>query len=333
MKTIAFFNNKGGVGKTTLIYHIAWMLHELGIRVVVADLDPQSNLTATFLDESVVEGLWDPNRGPRHTVFGAIAPLIEGTGDITNVPLQSIAEYLHLIPGDLQLSSLEQEFSAQWPNCMDGQVRAFRVESALTRLISEAVQHANAQFCLVDVGPNLGAINRAALIACDQVVVPLGPDLFSLQGLRNLGPALHSWRTGWADRKSRNPDPENIQLADGSMTPIGYVVLQHGQRSGRPVAAYDRWMRRIPAEYRRSLTSADEIAPASVEDDPNCLGLLRHYHSLIPLAQEARKPIFLLRSADGALGAHQNAVASAFRDFRKLTRSIVNASASNLPPA
>ena len=51
-----------------------------------------------------------------------------------------------------------------------------------------------ADLILVDLGPNLGALNRAGLIASDFVVIPLSPDLYSLQGLRNLGPTLRRWR-------------------------------------------------------------------------------------------------------------------------------------------
>ncbi len=47
---IAFFNNKGGVGKTTIVYHLAWMFADQNLKVIAADLDPQSNLTAAFLD-------------------------------------------------------------------------------------------------------------------------------------------------------------------------------------------------------------------------------------------------------------------------------------------
>ncbi len=54
---IAFFNNKGRVGKTSLVYHLAWMYDDLGLRVVVADLDPQANLTAAFLHEERLEAL------------------------------------------------------------------------------------------------------------------------------------------------------------------------------------------------------------------------------------------------------------------------------------
>ncbi len=55
---LTFFNNKGGVGKTSLVYHVSWMLADMGYRVLACDLDPQANLTAAFLDEDQLEDLW-----------------------------------------------------------------------------------------------------------------------------------------------------------------------------------------------------------------------------------------------------------------------------------
>jgi chromosome partitioning protein len=55
VKKIVFFNNKGGVGKTTMVYHTAYMLSELGKKVLVADLDPQANLTSLFLTQERLE--------------------------------------------------------------------------------------------------------------------------------------------------------------------------------------------------------------------------------------------------------------------------------------
>ena len=58
MKTITFFSNTGGVGTTSLVYHLAWMYSELGVNVVAADLDPQANLTSRFLSDDRLETLW-----------------------------------------------------------------------------------------------------------------------------------------------------------------------------------------------------------------------------------------------------------------------------------
>ena len=172
----------------------------------------------------------------------------------------------------------------------------------------------------MDLGPNLGAINRAALISANYVVVPLSPDLFSLQGLRNLGPTLRRWREEWNERIGKNP--VDLKLPSGSMKPVGYIVMQHSVRLDRPVKAYDRWIERIPDVYRNAVLGQPGESNISVEDDLHCLALLKHYRSLMPLAQEAHKPMFHLKPADGAIGAHVMAVRGAKQDFDNLAKEI-----------
>ena len=65
MITIAFFNNKGGVGNTSLVYHLAWMYADLGISTVAVDIDPQANLSTMFLEEERLEELWPDGEHPQ----------------------------------------------------------------------------------------------------------------------------------------------------------------------------------------------------------------------------------------------------------------------------
>jgi chromosome partitioning protein len=318
--TIAFFNNKGGVGKTSLVYHLAWMYQDRGKRVVAVDLDPQANLTAAFLDEDRLVELWEDADSP-NTVFRCIQPLIRGIGDIADPRLELVDEELALLVGDLELSGFEDDLSSEWPGCLDRKERSFRIISAFWRLIQSAIAQQQADIVLMDLGPNLGAINRAALIAADYVVVPLSPDLFSLQGLNNLGPTLRRWRSEWQERVIKNPTA-NLRLPAGQIQPVGYLVLRHSVRLDRPVKAYQRWMARIPEVYQTVLLDQLSDQPISITDDPNCLALLKHYQSLMPLSQEARKPMFQLKPADGALGAHVGAVQSAYKDFLQLAKGI-----------
>ncbi len=102
------------------------------------------------------------------------------------------------------------------------------------------------------------------------------------------------------------------------MRPIGYIVLQHSVPLDRPVKAYDRWIARIPGPYRESVLREASHERVSVAEDPHNLALLKHYRSLMPLAREARKPMFQLKPGDGAIGAHLGAVADADRDFQRL---------------
>ena len=322
MKSIAVFNNKGGVGKTSLVYHLAWMYARLDYKVVVADLDPQANLTSMFLDDGELERLWADDHG-NGTIYAALRPLLDGTGDVQQPRVIEPAVGIGLVPGDMLLSGAEDELASNWPDCLDQKPRAFRVLSALWRALRMAAEQMLADLILVDVGPNLGALNRAALVTADHVVVPLAPDLYSIQGLRNLGPTLRQWRKQWAERRERNPVAD-LDLPPGGMQPLGYVVLQHAVRLNRPVKAYERWMARIPGAYRDFVIDSPANNVPSTDTDPHCLATLKHFRSLMPLAQEARKPMFSLKPADGAIGGHANAVQGCYRDFRALARAVAD---------
>lgn len=323
--TLTFFNNKGGVGKTTLVYHLSWMFSELGVKTLVVDCDPQANLTAAFLDEPELIKLWDSvdTKEPR-TLYEAVRPLTK-VGDFAPPVLEKINPYLYLLPGDLGLSAFEDQLSEQWTKALGDETkeRAMLVLSAFWRIAQQKARDVGAALIIFDVGPNLGAINRSVLIGTDHVVVPLAADLFSLQGLRNLGPTLTKWRAGWEDRVHRIGDAVG-DLPTGRAVPVGYIALQHQERLSRPIQAYVSWLERIPREYREYLLEESNFdSPPPIRNDDQCLALLRHYKSLIPLAQEARKPVFKLKSADGAIGSHATAVARAYDDFRSLAEKIL----------
>ncbi len=99
---LTFFNNKGGVGKTSLIYHLAWTFASSGKRVVAVDLDPQSNLTSAFLDEERIEQIWN-EQTTGSTIYHCVKPLMS-VGDIVEPVLQKIEKDLYLIPGTVELS-------------------------------------------------------------------------------------------------------------------------------------------------------------------------------------------------------------------------------------
>ena len=320
---LTFFNNKGGVGKTSLVYHLAWMLSDIGYQVLACDLDPQANLTSMFISEKRLEVLW-PDNGPRKTIYSALEPLLGGTGDIEHPHLEQITQKLSLIVGDLMLSATEDELSSQWPACLDKQPRAFRVISALWRVLQNGAEDYQTDIVLVDVGPNLGALNRMVLVATDYVIVPLGANMLSFQGLRNLGATLKAWRTGWKDRYDRNPIP-NLPIPDGLIQPIGYTVQQHGFRLVRPIQPCDKWFNRMPEEYARNLLGDNEgpYAETPAQDEAHALATVKHYRSLVPMAQEAQKPIFYLTPADGAIGSHAAATNAARQDFKEFAQKII----------
>ena len=221
-----------------------------------------------------------------------------------------------MLVGDLALSRIEDDLSTEWPRCLEGRERAFRVTTAFWRLIKEAAERHRADVVLIDVGPNLGAINRAAMVAASHVVVPVAPDLFSLQGLKNLGPTLRQWRDTWQQALAKAPASIGASPT-GQMSPTGYVLMQHAERLGRPTKAYAKWQQRLRLSYRESVLG-EVLTQAVPVTDQNQIQRIKHYRSLMPMAMEARKPMFTLKPSDGAIGAHQANVQQCHQDFEQL---------------
>jgi len=319
MKSIIFFNNKGGVGKTTTVYHVAWMLSELGVKTIAIDLDPQSNLTSMFLTPERLEEIYENNLPI--TILDSINPVVSGD-PYQPVHIENITDNLGLILGNLSLSVFEDKLSDAWLKSLGGDSYSFRLTSIFNTIFNEAANKFNAEILLIDVGPNLGAINRAVTISSDYIIMPVASDLFSLQGIKNLGQTLKKWRIDWNDRLARKPDNISFEIPSKESKPIGYIVMQYSAKESKPVKSYLRWANRIPLVFAEfvlgSVTDVNDV-----EQDRNCIALLKHYRSLAPMSMESHKPIFLLKPANGAIGAHVYAVQKSYEEFESLTNNIL----------
>ena len=320
---VAFLNSKGGVGKTSLVYHTAWMLADLGYRVVAADLDPQANLSLVCLGEERLSAIM--NDGQSTTVYQALRPLQQGTGDVETPALETLGEGLALLCGDIGMYGFESALTDAWTSCHDGDRRALRVIGSISNLLRRAAEIHRADAVIADLGPSLGAINRAAIIATDSIVIPLQADILSVRGLRDLGTRLNIWRAEWAVRQ-KSFVADDIERPSGQMNSIGYVVTQIRQYSGRLHKSVHQWLDQIPHEFRTRILGRLSEACGNVDNDEFCLGIIRQYHSLMGMALEAHKPVFHLKPADGALGAHVAAGRDAYQAFQSLSLNIASKS-------
>lgn len=320
MKSVIFFNNKGGVGKTTMVYHVSWMLSQIGVKTIAIDLDPQSNLTSMFLTPERLEEVYE-NELPI-TILDSINPVVSGD-PYRPVHIEAINHNLGLILGNLSLSTFEDNLSDAWLKCLNSEPYSFRLTSIFNTIINEAATRFNAEIVLIDVGPNLGAINRAVVISSDFIIMPVASDLFSLQGIKNLGRTLQTWKRQWTQRRELQPQTVSFEIPDKQSSPSGYIVMQYSAKESRPVKSYLKWANRIPSVFAEFVLGTNANIP-TVEQDSFCIGLLKHYRSLAPMSMESHKPIFLLKPADGAIGAHAYAVQKSYEEFEMLTRRIID---------
>jgi len=320
MRKITFFNNKGGVGKTTTVYHTAWMLSEMGIKTIAVDLDPQSNLTSMFLSSERLEEILEHSL--KVTILDAINPIVNGDPFVP-AHLEEITENLCLIPGNLALSAFEDTLSDSWLKCLNSEIYSFRITSIFKTILDEAARRFNAEVVLIDVGPNLGAFNRAVTISSDFIIMPVASDLFSIQGIKNLGQTLDTWKKQWRQRIELKPENLTIDIPDNEASPAGYILMQYSAKESKPVKSYLKWANRIPNIYNQYVNGESNTPPVDIENDENCIGLLKHFRSLAPMSMEAHRPIFLLKPADGAIGAHVYAVQQSYNEFKSLTENIL----------
>ena len=158
MDVVAFFNHKGGVGKTTLLFNVALALHELGRSVVIVDADAQANASGLALTEKQYDDALDDDM----TIWSIVAPLVTEAGDIEVKAPVAIRNGVWVVPGDIRLSNFEAILPVGWTEALAGETRGFRVTCAPHRLLEGVGQDTGADYVLIDLGPNVGAFRTEA---------------------------------------------------------------------------------------------------------------------------------------------------------------------------
>ena len=192
-RSICFFNNKGGVGKTTLVANLAAQLSlNIGKKVLVVDVDPQCNLTQYLLLDEDFAATYDLD-SPTQTIFDIIQPLSMGKGYSSQLPIRHINAFnVDLIAGDPRLALKEDWLAQDWRDAKAGGTRGLRTTFIFSELISRVSD--NYDFIFFDMGPSLGAINRSVLLSADHFIVPMSIDIFSMWAIKNIGQALKVWQ-------------------------------------------------------------------------------------------------------------------------------------------
>lgn len=316
-KTICLFNHKGGVSKTTTAFNLGWMMALKGKKVLLADFDPQCNLTGMVMGFKGVDDLAAIYSGnPPNNIKDGLAPAFESQPRQI-VPVESITvpgnNNLFLVPGHIGLAEYETTLGIAQE--LSGSLLALRnLPGSIRFLLDATATKYNADYVLVDMSPSLGPLNQNLLTTSDYFIVPLHPDYFSSMALSSLAKVLPRWKS-WADTaygiealtKADYPFPK------AHMRFIGAVVQKYRPRLGRASKAFQRWIDQLTLGLKESLIPVLEKAgmvDAKLFKDR--LGIepwtplleVADFNSLIALSQEFQVPVYALTEQQtGQVGA------------------------------
>ncbi|KHT64543.1 chromosome partitioning protein [Photobacterium gaetbulicola] len=325
MKSIAFFNNKGGVGKTTLLCNLAASLAKVhNKKVLVIDADPQCNASAYLLPEEQLQSILMDEE--HYSVDAFYEPIRRGVGYPKSIPtiVKSERFSVDLIVGDPKLSIREDLLATDWAATRNGDPRGFQTTYAFKELVS---RFNNYDFVLIDIGPSLGALNRSVLLATDFFVMPLSVDIFSMMAVENIIKSLTSWKRALEDAIERHYKEEEYYFeidnkkVQWDLNFAGYVMQQYRAKKKegvrQAVGAFERIIEKQKLELNE-LSNFFNISPELTD-----LGEVPTLSSVVPLSQQAHAPIFDLGAKDGVVGAHYTRVSEAAEFFHKISGKLI----------
>lgn len=328
MKSICFFNNKGGVGKTTLLCNLAASLAIYkDKKILIIDADPQCNSSSYLLPEDQLEVILEEEQNDLGSFY---KPIRDGNRSAISNPKTRYSERFHvdLIVGSPKLSLTEDFLAKDWLETMDGESRGFGTTFAFAELLE---MNNNYDYIFIDMGPSLGALNRSILLSSDYFIMPLSVDIFSTMAISNITNSFANWKESLDDalkRYTKKNTETSYKLRSGNSVSwklnfLGYVRQLYKAKSVRGERQYVKSYERIIDKQNQALLDLKSFFNIEKSLDKK-LGDIQTLNSLIPLSQQAHAPIFELGAKDGIVGAHYSSVSDAKKYFDDISSKFLD---------
>lgn len=322
-KIVTVFNNKGGVGKTTLTYHLAHALAELGTKVLLVDLDPQCNLTIISTEMDNIHNIWTSEDlfiedfaasrtevgehafsqliTTTRSIHFLLKPTEDGTAELDQLPpTMKLDENVYLLPGRLTMHLFEAKVGERWSGIYQGDPLAIRTATRVRALAHEYGAQNGYDLVIFDTSPSLGALNRHLLSLADGFLIPCSPDLFSVYGIRNIGDALRTWRKQFESIFHFISDQKRANFPRSFVKFMGYTLYNAKRYSKHEddlnlAKAHLNYAKQIPSTIKNSIDENNMIALQDVANSSIGDNAIIHSHNTFPsMSQKYHRPMWKL---------------------------------------
>lgn len=347
MKSISVFNNKGGVGKTTLTFHLAHALCELGHQVLMIDADPQCNLTIYSIEEERIHQIWEDedefvysgfkdtvakrskkeykefNSEPRSLHY-LLKPIEEGAGELPSLPPPvRLRKGLGLIPGRLSLHMFEEKLASRWTDTYRGDSLAIETVTSVRSLASDYAKAHGYDYVIVDTSPSLGTLNKAIISTVDGFFIPAFPDHFSLYGIRNIGSALSLWQQEFETIYKLISEEKRKKFPETFVSFLGYCIYNAKRRSDatnrwKIAKAHFNYAEQIPETISKYIKPSlrAHLSQADLKEPIGGLAILHSHNTFPAMAQYYHVPMWQVPSLGSGLAPeHQGTLAGSRADY------------------
>ncbi|MBS0353717.1 MAG: ParA family protein [Proteobacteria bacterium] len=347
MKTISVFNNKGGVGKTTLTFHLAHALAEQDYRTLLIDLDPQCNLTIYGMDQDVLHDIWKAEDdfvadfkasqqkltsnafsaliSQTRSIHFLLKPVEDGVDDLPSLPPpRKLANNLDLIPGRLTMHLYEDAVARRWSEVYQGDPLAVRTATRPRELAIAYAKHFGYDFVIMDTSPSLGTLNRLIISTTDGFLIPCMPDMFSLYGIRNIGNALAVWKKQFDTIYHLLSNEKRTLFPKNFVRLLGFTIYNAKRYSGASrwdlAQAHFNYAMQIPQAIADFIPEAvRDHLDRSVWSHPIGDTAIMHTHNTMPtMAQKYHCPMWQVPNAQ--LEPEDNSTVSGNRGLYQATQ-------------
>ena len=321
MKSIAVFNNKGGVGKTTLTYHLGCALAELGYKTLLVDLDPQSNLTLFGLDPEQLHNIWQvedafiddfvqarnqKSSGEFEAIAGDVRSihfLLKPTEDGTDTPEPlakplKLRDELGLIPGRLSIHTYEYKIASRWTDVYGGDLLAIRTVTQIRNFCEVYAKNYSYDYVVIDTSPSFGILNKVIISTVDGFLIPCMPDMFSLYSIQNIGKSLKGWKRDFNTIFSLLSDAKLSYFPKNFVSFLGFTIFNARKYSGSGdwdlSKAHQNYAEQIPATIRKYIDAdhRKHLTEAQLEEPVGGTAVMHSYSIRPNMAQKYRAPMW-----------------------------------------